>query len=178
MRVEEVAEVRKKLWVGVPAVVTGLCLLSYPGTSQAKTQPAISPGFIAKVNAYCSAEQSRFNQVLGQFPYPSFDPLHPDVTTMRLVGKHFEQGLSLRNAIPSQLKALGEPQAGKSHWDQLESLANQINRTDTTQVRVALAGNVKGFVTTVNQNSSEHNELVKTAEKDGFAKSSPCGDLF
>jgi len=170
--------VRKKLWVGVATVVTGMCLLSFPGISLAKTESAISPGFIAKANAYCSAENSRFNKVFGQFPFPNFEPLHPDVTTMRLVGKHFEKGLSLRQAIPNELKALGEPQAGKSQWRELESLATQSDRTAITQIHDALAGKVKGFVATVNKTTSIHNELVKTAEKDGFAKSTPCGEVF
>jgi hypothetical protein len=73
---------------------------------------------------------------------------------------------------------LGKPQTGKSQWDELESLAAQSDNIAINQIRVALAGNVKGFVDTVNQTTSVHNKLVKTAEKDGFAKSSSCGDVF
>jgi hypothetical protein len=170
--------VRKRLWVGAASLITGLCLLSSPSASQAETKPAISPEFIAKVNAYCSTEESRFNKVLGQFPFSNFDPLHPDVKTLRLVGSHFDKALSLRKAIPNELKALGEPQSGKTQWAELESFAAQSDKIAITQIRVALAGNVKGFVTTVNQTQSVHNKLVKTAETDGFAKTSPCGDVF
>ena len=169
---------RNRFRVGVVALVTGLCLLSSPGISQAKTKPAITPGFIAKVNAYCSTEEASFNKVLGQFPFPNFDPTHPDVKTLRLVGTHFEKALSLRQAIPNGLKALGVPQAGQSQWDRLKSLAAQSNRIAITQVRDALAGNVKGFVATVNQTGSVHNELVKASEKDGFAKSNSCSQIF
>jgi hypothetical protein len=116
--------------------------------------------------------------VLGQFPFPNFNPYHPNTKTMRLVGKHFEKALPLRQAIPNGLKALGDPQAGQSRWDKLKSLAAQSNRIAITQVHDALAGNVKGFVATVNQTGSVHNELVKASEKDGFAKSSPCGQIF
>jgi hypothetical protein len=164
--------------VGITAVVTGLCLLSFPGISQATATPAITPAFIAKVNAYCSAEEAGFNKVLGKFPYPNFNPDHPDVKTMRLVGKHFEKALSLRHAIPGQLKALGQPQVGQSQWDELKMLATQSDEIAIAQIRVALAGNVKDFVATVDQTGSIHNELVKAAESDGFAKSSPCGEIF
>ena len=167
---------RRGFWV--VGVVTGICLLTFPGISEAQTKPAITPGFIAKVNAYCSAEESRFNGVLGQFPFPNFEPLHPDTKTLRLVGKHFEEALPLRKAIPNELKALGKPQAGKSQWGELESLAVQSNNIAISQIRVALAGNAKGFVDTVNQTTSVHNKLVKSAQKDGFAKSSPCGQVF
>jgi hypothetical protein len=170
--------VRKRPLVGAAALITGLCLLIFPTSSQAKTKPAISPEFIAKVNAYCSAEESRFNRVLGQFPFSNFDPFHPDVKTLRLVGNHFEKALSLRRAVPNELKALGKPQTGKTQWAELETLATQSDNIAIGQIRVALAGDVKGFVTTVNQTQSVHNKLVKTAEKDGFAKSSPCGELF
>jgi hypothetical protein len=116
--------------------------------------------------------------VLGQFPFSNFDPLHPDVKTLRLVGSHFEKARSLRKAIPNELKALGKPQAGKTQWAEWESLAAQSDNIAIDQIRVALAGKVKGFVTTVNQTQSVHTKLVKTAENDGFAKSSPCGDVF
>jgi hypothetical protein len=169
--------VRNRLWVGAAALITGICLV-YPVVSQAATKPAISPEFIAKVNAYCSAEESSFNNVLGQFPYPNFDSLHPDVKTLRLVGSHFEKAMSLRTAIPNGLKALGEPQAGKTQWAELRSLATKSDNIAIEQIHAALAANVTGFVTTVNQTNSVHDKLVKTAEKDGFAKSSPCGDVF
>jgi hypothetical protein len=174
----EEAEVRKRLWAGAASLITGLCLLSSPIASQAKTKPAISPEFIAKVNAYCSAQESRFNNVLGQFPYPNFNSLHPDVKTLRLVGSHFEKAMSLRTAISSGLKALGEPQAGKTQWAELRSLATQSDDIAIEQIHTALAGNVKGFITTVKQTQSVHNKLVKTAETAGFAKTSPCGDVF
>jgi len=170
--------VRNRFRAGVVALVTGLCLLGSPAISEATTTPTITPAFIAKVNTYCSAEEASFNKVLGKFPYPNFNPNHPDVKTMRLVGKHFEKALSLRHAIPAQLKALGEPQVGQSQWDELRLLATQSDDTALTQIRVALAGNVKGFIATVNQTGSIHNELVKEAQKDGFAKSSPCGEVF
>ena len=167
---------RRGLWVA--GVVIGICLLSFPGVSEAQTKPAITPAFIAKVNAYCSAVESHFNMVLGQFPFSNFDPLHPDLKTLRLVGKHFEEALPLRKAIPNQLKALGKPQAGESQWGELESLAVESDNIAMTQIRVALAGNAKGFVDTVNQTTSVHNKLVKSAEEDGFTKSSPCGQVF
>jgi hypothetical protein len=167
---------RRGLWI--VGVVTSICLLSFPETSQAQTKPAISPSFITKVNAYCSAEESRFNNVLGQFPFSNVDPLHPDVKTLRLVGKHFDEALPLRRAIPNELKALGQPLVGKSQWGELESLAVQSDNIAISQIRVALDGNAKGFVDTVNQTTSVHNKLVKSAEKDGFAKSSPCGQAF
>ena len=165
---------RRGFWV--VGVVTGICL-TFPGISEAQTKPAITPGFIAKVNAYCSAEESRFNRCLAS-SHSKFQPLHPDTKTLRLVGKHFEEALPLRKAIPNELKALGKPQAGKSQWGELESLAVQSNNIAISQIRVALAGNAKGFVDTVNQTTSVHNRLVKSAQKDGFAKSSPCGQVF
>lgn len=168
---------RNRLGVGAMALITGICLLC-PGVSQAATKPAISPEFITKVNAYCSAEESRFNNVLGQFPFPNFDPLHPDVKTLRLVGTHFEKAQSLRKSIPTELKALGEPQAGKTQWAALRSLATQSDNIAIEQIHAALGGDVKGFVDTVNQTTSVHNKLVKTAVKDGFEKSSPCGEVF
>ena len=122
---------------------------------------------------------SALTAVLGQFPFSNFDPLHPEVKTLRLVGKHFEEAMPLRKAIPNELKALGEPQVGKRSIEVNWSHSPCSPTTSLSdQIHVALAGDAKGFVDTVNQTTSVHNKLVKSAEKDGFAKSSPCGQVF
>ena len=104
----------KIFWVGVTAVVTGLGLMSFPGISQATTSPVITAAFITKVNAYCSAEESRFNSVLGKFPFQNFDPTHPDVKTMRLVGKHLRRHSRFDKPFPMLSTVSASPKPGRA----------------------------------------------------------------
>ena len=136
------------------------------------------PEFIAKVNAYCSAEEAQFNSTLGKFPFNNFDPTNPDLSTMRKVGRHFAEALPIRQSIPSGLTKLGEPQQGKAQWDELRTLAIQSNRLAISQVHIAETGTTKAFVENVNQTQALGNKLESTAVKDGFAKTTPCGEVF
>jgi hypothetical protein len=138
----------------------------------------IDHAFIGKVIAYCSAESARFTRVLGNFPFQNFNPLQPDVRTMRLVGEHFEKASSLREAIPGQLDALGQPQTGQTGWTAIKGLALHSNQIATKQAQLAIAGNTKGFVETVNQTTKLDNRLESLSVKYGFSKSSPCAKVF
>lgn len=172
-------EVRKRIFTGVAVGVTGLCLLGSPGIAQAKTTPTITPSFIAKVNTFCAAEATQITTAEGgSFPYPNFNPYAPDVKTMRLAGAFFAKALSVRQVVPQQLEAVGEPTSGQRQWNDLKAIDAESNRIAITQVHDAQAGNVKGFVSTVRQLTSVQNDLVKEAVKDGFTKSSPCTEAF
>jgi hypothetical protein len=172
-------EVRKRILTGVAVGVTALCLLGSAGIAQAKTTPTITPSFIAKVNTFCAAEATQITTAEGgSFPYPNFNPYAPDVKTMRLAGAFFAKALSVRQVVPQQLEAVGEPRSGQRQWNALKAIEAKSNRIAITQVQDAQSGNVKGFVSTVRQLNSVQNDLVKQAVKDGFTKSNPCTEAF
>src|SRR5438045_8712785 len=60
---------------------------THPVTSIPSPTPAtaLDVGFIARANAVC-ARAKRALDAKGQFPYHSFDPLHPDVKLLPKVG--------------------------------------------------------------------------------------------
>lgn len=170
---------RKSVFTGFAVGVTGLCLLGFPGIAQAKTTPTITPSFIAKVNTFCASEATKITTAEGgSFPYPNFNPYAPDVKTMRLAGAFFAKALSVRQDVPQQLKAVGEPTSGQRQWNDLKAIDAESNRIAITQVHDAQTGNVKGFVSTVRRLTSLQNELVKESVKDGFSKSGPCTNAF
>jgi hypothetical protein len=173
------SEVRNRILTGVAVGVTGLCLLGSSGIAQAKTTPTITPSFIAKVNTFCAAEATKFTTAEGgSFPYPNFNPYAPDVKTMRLVGAFFAKALSVRQVVPHQLEAVGEPTSGQRQWNDLKAILAKSNRVAITQVHDAQSGNVKSFVSTVRQLTSVQNDLVKEAVKDGLTKSNSCTEAF
>jgi hypothetical protein len=171
--------VRKRSFTGVAVGVIGLCLLGSPGIAEAETRATITPSFIAKVNTFCAAEATQITTAEGgSFPYPNFNPYAPDVKTMRLAGAFFAKALPVRQVVPQQLEALGEPTSGQRQWNDLKAMDAKSNRIAIAQVHDAQTGNVNGFVTTVRQLTSVQKDLVKEAVKDGFTKSNPCTEAF
>jgi hypothetical protein len=172
-------DARFVLCLAVLTIALCPCLAAVQRASPAgATTTKVSPAFIAKVNAYCSAQEARFNKTLGKFPFDNFDPTHPDLSTMRKVGAHFAESLPIRRGIPASLMKLGEPEVGKAQWDALRTLAIQSDRLGISQVHIALTGTTEEFVANVNQTTAIQNKLESTAVKDGFSKKTPCGDVF
>ena len=167
------------LRLAIFTIALGPCLLSLEKASPASASTTkVSPEFIVKVNAYCSIEEGRFSKTLGKFPFDNFDPTHPDLSTMRKVGRHFAEALPLRRAIPSDLKNLGEPPVGQAQWDALRALAVKSDQVAIIQVQIALTGTTKAFVANVDHTQVLQNKLESTAVKDGFSKKTPCSDVF
>ena len=165
--------------VAVFAIVLGASAISIVKPSLASASTTKLPSeFITKVNAYCSAEEARFNQTLGKFPFNNFNPNHPDLSTMRKVGAHFAKALPIRRAIPTSLMNLGEPEVGKAQWDELRTLALQSDRLAISQVHIALTGTTKAFVANINQTTPLQNKLESIAVRDGCSKSTPCSNVF
>lgn len=140
--------------------------------------PVIAPAFVAKVGAFCAAEARRFPTNGKQFPYPHFDPDHPDLRTLPGVGSYFAVDLPERHKLPARLNALGEPATGRAQWDRIRSLALQENAVGTRQVNVALASQARAFTETAHTITKLANELHNAARRAGFSTTSPCGKLF
>ncbi len=142
------------------------------------TRPAIDPAFVAKVNAFCAAEAKQLPTNAHQFPYPQFDPSHPDLRTLPKVGAYLAADLPERHKLPTRLNALGEPATGRAQWHQIRSLALQENAIGTRQVTVALASQARAFTATAHEIAKIANELHNASRKAGFSTTSPCASLF
>jgi hypothetical protein len=88
--------------------------------------PKIDPAFVAKVNAFCAAEARRVPTYGKQFPYPHFDPDHPDLATLPKVGSYFAAGLPERHQLPARLTSASQRQAARSGTG---SAASRCRRT-------------------------------------------------
>ena len=138
----------------------------------------IDPAFVAKVNAFCAAETRRFPMYGKQFPYPRFDPDHPDLATLPRVGSYFAADLPERHKLPARLNALGEPATGRPQWDRIRSLALRENAVAIRQVNVALASQAQAFTETAHAIHKITDELHHAARSAGFSTTSPCAKLF
>jgi hypothetical protein len=142
------------------------------------TSHGIEAAFVAKVNAFCATEWRRVPTAGKQFPYPQFDPDHPDLRTLPKVGRYFAVGLPERHKLPGRLDALGEPATGRAQWDKIRGLALQENAAGIRQVHVALTSRARAFTQTAHAIRRIANELHSAARSAGFSATSPCAKLF
>jgi hypothetical protein len=134
------------------ALVSGCGSKSSTGTHSTSTpaaSTAAATAFVNRANAICTKPQTGPSP--GPFPFPSFDPLHPDRSKLPAIGRYFEHA----NALPvlrgqiAQLRALGTPPKDQPDWERLLA-AMQSNLTATaSQYQAALAANVPAFIATV-----------------------------
>jgi hypothetical protein len=158
------------------------------GTSTAASQTASGPAtsipsptaataldalFIARANAVC-ARAKRALDAKGQFPYQSFDPLHPQVTLLPKVGAFFAARRAIGDRVPAELQALGTPHNAASQWDQIVALSKQDRAIADRQIKAAEASDAPAFVATVNTIAATDKRLGQVALSSGFTRSSPC----
>jgi hypothetical protein len=87
---------------------------------------------------------------LPRFPFPAFDPLHPEVSKLPAIARYFENGsLPVYQKLIAGLKKVKPPPAQKQKYDeflhQLDLLAANLKR----QIAAAKSSDSKGFTATV-----------------------------
>jgi hypothetical protein len=113
--------------------------------------PAANASFRGRAETACAVAAARM-QALPQFPYASFDPLHPQQSLLRKVGRFLSgpgDGRPILSDLLAQLRKLGSPPADGQRWQALlharAAQLGAIGRQDAT----ALAGDSAGFVRAV-----------------------------
>lgn len=141
--------------------------------SSPTTATALEPAFIARVNTVCARGKARLD-AYGQFPYQTFDPLHPDVKLLPKIAAFFALHKAIADRVPVELRDLGTPQKGQALWSQMVALAQQSREIADRQIAAAKASDAARFVATVNEVSATDARLQKLGVDGGFSPSSPC----
>jgi hypothetical protein len=162
------------------AGVLGLCAVTSSSTpALAASTPKITPSFVAKVNAACRSFSTSFDKAgERKFPYPKFNPVKPQVDLLKKVGRYFDKGTSVWKSVPRKLRALGMPAQGAATWRKIRALADKHVAAALTQARTATAGNAKGFVAAVREETSVTDQLNSVALAAGFTAKSACATFF
>jgi hypothetical protein len=138
---------------------------------------AIDPAFRARVDAIC-ARANRRTAAFGQFPYPKFDPQHPDLKTLPGVAAYFSKGQPIIDRVPVEMRQLGEPEKARKPWRELLGLATQARTIADRQIVAAKSSDAGAFVATVNELGANQMKLEKVAIESGFSGASPCTKTF
>jgi hypothetical protein len=94
------------------------------------------------------------------FPYPTFNPFHPDASKLPAIGRFFEKNsLPAFEKIDADVKKLKPTAAEKEHFEafvrQLDSQVATLKR----QIAAAKSSDVSGFVVTVKQVGASVSQL-------------------
>lgn len=133
----------------------------------------LDAAFIARANRVCARARSRLAE-RGQFPYRTFNPLHPDITLLPKVAAFFAATRSVSDRLPIELRDLGIPRKAAGLWGQVILLAQQGRSIADRQIKAAEASNAAEFVATVIGVEAIGGQLGQKAITAGFAGSSPC----
>lgn len=151
---------------------------STPSASTAPNASAradVSPQFLQRADKICSDVVAKGESNEGRlFPYSDFDPMHPDVSTLPLVGRYFQRATPGWQTIRTRFDHLGSPARGATSWSHVVALVDAVAANQAAQVRAALASNPTKFVKTVQRVQQLGPELQMAMTAAGFSSSSSC----
>lgn len=175
MSADAVVAALRRCAVVVPAaaaLVAGAAACS--GTASGASDGAHT-AFVARVNAVC---QLAVDHHAGHdFPFPAFDPEHPDRAELPTVGKYFAHYGGLLT-LSQRLHELTPPPPDVKSWRQLLTLTDMLENNASAQIRAAEAKQVPAFVRTVKESNRLVAEINRIGGKFGITSRSACGQVF
>ena len=128
-------------------------------------RPAANASLIAHADHICN-RAARQLAALPPFPFPNFDPLHPDPALLPHVGAFFTGPGDPRpivETLNARLRALGRPPAERDWWDRMLHARGAELTVINEQDRAALAGDAPAFVHSVRDSTSAFRQIAITA---------------
>jgi hypothetical protein len=87
---------------------------------------------------------------LPQFPFPTFDPLHPEVSKLPAIASFFQSGsLPAYQKLIAELKKIQPPASQKKKYDEFVQQLDRLVANLERQVAAAKSSDAKAFVVTV-----------------------------
>ena len=128
-------------------------------------RPTADANLLARADHICT-RASRQLAALPPFPVANFDPLHPDPALLPQVGAFFTGPGDPRpifQTLNTQLRALGQPPAGRGGWRRMLHARGAELRVINEQDRAALAGDAPAFLHSVRDSTSVFRQIAITA---------------
>lgn len=120
-----------------------------PKNSPAQLAKIESTPFGKKVTLVCF-NGARSLGSLPRFPFPTFDPIHPDPGRLPAIGRYFEQGsLPAFEKLITKLKAVEAPPAEQQRYDDFVSEIEALTANLKRQIAAAKSSDAKAFAAAV-----------------------------
>jgi hypothetical protein len=126
---------------------------------------AANAGFVAHADQICTRAAGQL-AALPPFPFPNFDPLHPDPGLLPQVGEFFTGPGDPRpifRTLNARLRTLGQPPAGRGWWTRMLRARTAGLTVINEQDRAALASDVPSFVDSVQDSINAFRRVAITA---------------
>jgi hypothetical protein len=126
---------------------------------------AANAGFVAHADQICTRAAGQL-AALPPFPFPNFDPLHPDPGLLPQVGAFFTgpgDPRPILQTLNMRLRGLGQPPAARGRWARMLDARVAELAVINAQDRAALAGDVPAFVHSVRDSTSAFRQIAITA---------------
>jgi hypothetical protein len=128
-------------------------------------RPAANASLVTRADRICAAA-SRQLAALAPFPFPDFDPLHPDPVLLPQVGAFFTGPGDPRpifQTVNTRLRALGRPPARRGRWTRMLHARDAELAVIDEQDRAALASDARAFVDSVQDSIRAFRQAAITA---------------
>jgi hypothetical protein len=120
-----------------------------PTTAQTAPAPSVPPGplddvFKAKADIACQAVGKELKQQ-GAFPFPDFDPEHPDVSRFPQIAAYEAQTVAAEKEWQTRMHAIGSPKTGQAEWLALLHAVDLAVDSTSAQQQAAARGDAAAF---------------------------------
>jgi hypothetical protein len=124
--------------------------------------PTANASFIASAAAICARAREQLD-VVPDFPFQHFDPLHPNSGVLPKVGRFFTgpgNELPILRRLNKQLYELGNPAIDRTGWRNVVGAIREFITVFEQEDEAALAADVPAWVKSVRLNRLAHKRLA------------------
>jgi hypothetical protein len=163
--------ISRRWTIGV-TIGVGLFALAGCGGAKHPPPPMVDAAFKAKVAPLCTAASTAL-KAQGAFPYPSFDPSHPDVSDFPGIAAYEAKTVATETSWQSQLQALGKPSKGGVRWKRFLTIVGHAVKETAAQQAAAQTGAAAAFTQTYKTLSSQQKVDATAAKRIGLPSCNP-----
>ena len=136
------------------------------GGSSHPASPAVGSTFQRQALAACRSALAQ-KHAEGSFPYPDFNPAHPNPAQFPAVARFFGKAITTYSTWLQRMQALGRPPGGRTAWgDLLTAIRVQLHLHED-QRAAALRGDTATFSADYQKGFKAIDDLQRAADTAG-----------
>lgn len=154
----------------VAAAASG-CSSGHP-TAPSSQSLKHNSAFIERAEQSCTHAKTKLD-ALPVFPFPHFDPLHPDPHLLPKIGRFFTgpgNELPITRRLYAQLRTLGNPPASRAAWSDVIATYREYIAVFEHEDSAALAADTGAWVKSVKENRQAHKRLADSTAAFGTTR--------
>jgi hypothetical protein len=148
-------------------IVAITALLTFVACSNSSDGPAVGAAFARRAVATCNDARA-LKDAEGPFPYPDFNPTHPDPAKFPGVADALMKTDVTFMTWLEDMRALGEPPSGNEAWAALLDAIEAHVRINRDQINAARQGDTARFAADYDEGVAMQEALLDAATDAGL----------